>query len=144
MFWLGLIVGIIAWQVVALIFCFLWQEDEDKFILGVTGLVGLGMLGIIKLSDFIRLCYRHYHYKAALIDEEGNLCYCESKDANFYTEDTLYTWAQNIKAKYKPDDGWSKRDCFMDTVNLRYTPIKILKTEGAYRLPKVKKSKEED
>ena len=138
MFWIGLIVGIILWQAIALIFGFLWQEDEDKFILGATGLVGFCALGIFKLIDRIKLYYRHTYYKAALVDAEEKLCYCESQDVSFYIEDGLYSWAQGLRNKYKPEDGWRKQDCFMDTVSLRYVPIKILKAEGAYCLPKVK------
>lgn len=47
-----------------------------------------------------------------------------------------YRWNEAIKKKYKPEDGWRKRDCFSNCVSIRYTPIKIAKAEGAKPVPR--------
>ena len=138
MFWIGLIAGIIVWQFLSLIFCFLWQEDEDKYIMATTGLIGCLCLGLIKIVDKIKSTYGHLMYKAALVDSEGKLCYCESREADDFTQTNKYTWAFYLRDKYKIEDGWRKKDCWVGTISLRYVPIKVLKTEGAYRLPKAK------
>lgn len=135
MFWIGLIVGVIVWQIASLIFCFIWQEDEDKFIVAVTGLIGSLCLVVFKVVDKIKATYGHYKYKAALVDNEGKLCYCESNEADNYTQSNQYFWAFYLRDKYTIEDGWRRQDCWVGTISLRYAPIKVLKAEGAYRLP---------
>lgn len=133
MFWIGLISGIILWQFLSLIFCFLWQEDEDKYVLATTGLVGGLALLIIKICQRFNSWLGHKKYKGALLDPDGQPCYCDSRDVNFY-KDLGYTFNDALRSKYKIEDGWREKDCSFGVPNLRYTPIKILKAENAYKL----------
>ena len=144
MFWIGLIIGIVVWQFASLIFCFLWQEDEDKYVMATTGLIGGLCLGLIKIVEKIKTFYGHKMYKAALVDNEGKLCYCESKDADEYTQAGQYSWAFYLRNKYKIEDGRRRTDCWVGTISLRYVPVKVLKAEGAYRLPKSKELFDEE
>jgi hypothetical protein len=133
MFWIGLISGIILWQFLSLVFCFLWQEDEDKYVLATTGLVGGLALLIIKICQRFNSWLGHKKYKGALLDPDGQPCYCDSRDVNFY-KDSGYTFNDALRSKYKVEDGWREKDCSFGVPNLRYTPIKILKAENAYKL----------
>lgn len=134
MFLLGLIIGIIIWQALSLVFCFIWQEDEDKYVLATTGLVGWLVLLVIKIYQKYGSWLGHKRYKGALLDIEGKPCYCDSRDVNFY-KDLGYTFNEALRSKYKVEDGWRKKDCsFPGVPNLRYTPIKVLRAEKAYKL----------
>ena len=135
MFWLGLISGIILWQLLSLIFCFAWQEDEDKYVLATTGLIGVITLLIFKICQRFESWLNHMRYKGALLDQEELPCYCDSRDVNFY-KDLGYTFNEPLRTKYKVEDGWREKDCSFGVPNLRYTPIKILKAENAYKLRK--------
>jgi hypothetical protein len=144
MFWIGLIIGIIVWQFASLIFCFLWQEDEDKYVMATTGLVGGLCLAVIKVVDKIKAAYGQYNYKAALVDSEGKLCYCESREADDYIQSNQYFWAFYLRDKYVIEDGWRRQDCWVGKISLRYTPVKVLRAEGAYRLPNRKDTTDEE
>lgn len=133
MFWLGLIVGIILWQVLSLVFCFIWQDDEDKYVLATTGLAGGFTLLIIKICQKFNSWLNHMRYKGALLDLDGQPCYCDSRDVYFY-KNLGYALNESIRTKYKVEDGWREKDCSFGVPNLRYTPIKILKAENAYKL----------
>ena len=56
-----------------------------------------------------------------------------------------YEWNRAIKEKYTIKDGWKKYHCVCGEINLRYTPIKITKNEGAYKVDKetIKKAERE-
>lgn len=134
MFLLGLIIGVIIWQTLSLVFCFIWQEDENKYVLATTGLVGWLALLVIKICQKYSSWLGHNRYKGALLDIEGKPCYCDSRDVNFY-KDLGYTFNEALRSKYKVEDGWRKKDCsFPGVPNLRYTPIKVLRAEKAYKL----------
>lgn len=146
MFWIGLLAGAVLWQLCTLIFYFIWQEDEDKALTASSGLVGGVLLLVIKLTNICKSWWRRAHFKAALVDKDGKLCYCESRDADFYVmavadeeNKALYNWARHLRDKYTVSDGWRDRDCRMGVISLIYTPIKVLKAEGAYRLPRLSK-----
>lgn len=137
MFLLGLVVGILVWQFVVLIFCFIWQ-DEDKAIVASAGIVGEVFLGIMAICKLLKKLYRRSYYKAALIDFDGRLCYCQSSEMNYWV-DRGYSKAAYLRDIYAVEDGWCRKDCsWPDVPNLRYTPLKILKKENAYKLPKSK------
>ena len=140
MFWVGLFVGIVVWQVVALAICFIWRDEESKAIMAITGIPWLVCLGIIKVCELLRKQYLRVNLKAAMLDFDGKLCYCESFEAIYY-KCRGYAWAEFIREKYPIEGGfgWNKKDCIFGCANVRRTPIKLLKKEKAYRLPRVPK-----
>jgi hypothetical protein len=102
-------------------------------VLATTGLVGGLTLLIIKICQKFNSWLGHVQYKGALLDLDGQPCYCDSRDVNFY-KDLGYTFNDILRSKYKIEDGWREKDCSFGVPNLRYTPIKILKAEKAYKL----------
>lgn len=141
MFWLGLLIGILIWQAMTIIFALLWQtNNEDRMVLANGGIVGALWLFLVVFPINKVLHWQRYHkFAPALVDAEGKPCYCHLKDVDYYLFDLNgYNWNETIREKYKIKDGWDKSMC-CDRVNIRYTPIKILKQEGAYRLPRAPK-----
>lgn len=140
MFWVGLFVGIVVWQIVALAICFIWRDEENKAIVAITGIPYLVCLGLMKAYELFRKQYLRAKLKAAMLDFDGKLCYCESSEAIYYKR-RGYAWAEFIGKKYPIDGGfgWNKKDCIFGGANVRRTPIKLLKMEKAYRLPHVSK-----
>ena len=136
MLWIGLVAGLILWQLVVLVVYFIWQEDEDKAIVAATGLPGVILLLYINIHKKLKYLYRHARYKGALLDLDNKPCYCDSIDVSDYIE-VGFTLNVELRDKYKIEDGWDPKDCSWQGVpNLRYTPIKILKKEAAYKLPR--------
>ena len=139
MFWIGILIGIVAWQAISLIFFFLWQDDEDKALLATTGLAGGLLLLIIKITQCLNRRLKAKNFKAALVDSEGKACYCESKEMSEYLS-LGYQVHEALRQRYTIEDGWNPKDCSWDVPNLRYTPMKILKIEQAYKLPRLEKT----
>ena len=138
MFWLGLVSGVVIWQIAVLVICFIWQDDEDKAIVAATGIPGGLLLLYIKLHKKVKYLYRHSKYKGALLDLESKPCYCDSIDVSDYIK-VGFTLNVELREKYTIEAGWDPKDCAWQGVpNLRYTPIKILKKEAAYKLPRFK------
>lgn len=71
--------------------------------------------------------YRKNRYKAWLISPQGEYCYCESRFECDWLHVIGYEHPSEITKQYGVEDGWDKDDCFMHIINLRYSPIKILK-----------------
>ena len=71
-----------------------------------------------------------------MLDTDGASCYCKSKDEPDLLRNIDYEWNHAIKEKYTIKDGWKEHHCVCGEINLRYTPIKIAKIEGAYKVDK--------
>ncbi len=98
--------------------------------------------GVAAIIYCIRKATHKKFFKALLVDKNGKLYYCESKqsdDIMFDTEeykDLDLRFARNIVKNYTIKDGWRKSDCMKSfgekwELSARYTPIKICKAEGA-------------
>lgn len=145
MIWIGIIIGIVIWQVCSLIFYYIWMHNEEKAIVASAGIAG----GIVLLVGNTYIWFkklRHvWFFKAALMKEgDEQIYYCRSKDSEYYIHAQGYRWATELRNKYTIEDGWRKGDCSFGTINIRYTPNKILKKENAKPLPKISKELRED
>ena len=124
--------------------CILYLATKNNE--GVLAFWGGGILcGISNLVAaiiyYIRKATHTKFFKALLVDKNGKLYYCESKQADDIRFDVAeykdldLKFARNIVEKYTIKDGWRKSDCDKMcnewTLSARYTPIKICKTEGA-------------
>lgn len=113
--------------------------DDDVVIQGFTnwgaGILCLFTNAITAIIYGIRKATQHKYFKALLVDEEGKLYYCESKDADDIRCDRDLKFAREIVDKYTINDGWRKSDChkFCNEwmLSARYTPVKICKAIGA-------------
>ena len=133
---IGIVIGVLLWNAVTLI-CDLIFEDKDKVILIGAGIVGLVCLVFCWIIRIIKKIIYDCKYCSALIDPDGKPCYCKPltrKNAKKLS-DKGYTWNLKVREKYTVDDGWKANLCTYGTIpNLRYTPIKIAKQEGWYKL----------
>ena len=128
--------GMIAWQLVCLVVALTTNEDADKIAFTSIGFWQLVML-LISVPMYIHKEAKRRKFAAALLDPDGKPCYIMNNNGN--VEDLIHNhdfkWNEEIRTKYKVSDGWDKKIC-MDskTPNIRYTPIHILKNEGAYKI----------
>lgn len=134
---LGIIIGILIWNMVCCIIAFTPIGDDDVIANVGCGIVGLFLFLISFTFHSIKRAIKHKRFCSVLIDSEGKPCYC--KPLNFDNQSAMfekgYHWNENIANKYKPSDGWDLFICLdKDTVNLRYTPIKIAKAESLYKI----------
>lgn len=132
--WLWLVSGMLAWQALVLLIYFI-TDDEEKAVYVAVGAPGLVYLCLAKTVKSIALAVNSHRYVSLLRNQtDGRLYYCRSSN---YLADTImwyddaYDWARDLRAKYKPSDGWREYDCTNTLVNFRYTPIKVAKAEGA-------------
>lgn len=139
--WLWLIYGALAWQTVVLIVALVTNEDDKAVIWSGVGLVGLVFKGVetVIITAIAFVSSRRY---VSLIRnaKDGKLYYCPSWHdlvGKLMEYDEAYKWADDIKTKYKPSDGWRKFDCTFGCVNIRYTPIKVAKAEGAIHVDRI-------
>ena len=118
--------------------CILYLATKENE--GVLAYWGGGILclftNIISAIIFgIRKATHRKYFKALLVDENGKLYYCESKEVDDIRCDRDLRFAREIVNTYTINDGWRKSDCHHDTVkwelSARYTPIKICKAVGA-------------
>ena len=99
-------------------------------ICGISNLVAAIIYSIRKIT------HRKY-FKALLVDENGKLYYCESRNADDIRFDRDLKFAREIVDTYTINDGWRKSDCHNYggsigwELSARYTPIKICKAVGA-------------
>ena len=98
------------------------------------GVWGLLLIGISKVYRFIAHFIKVRKYVAMIIDPQGNPCYCKDNEAFILVEGADYKWNYSIQKKYKIEDGWKKDYCSFDVPNIKYTPLKIAKAEGAYKI----------
>lgn len=138
--WLWLIYGALAWQAVVLIVALVTNEDDKAVIWSGVGLVGLVFRGIeVAVGTTITFISSRRYVSLMVNTNDGKLCYCPSWHdlvGKLMKYDCAYKWADEIQHKYKPSDGWRERDCCFGCINLRYTPIKIAKAEGAIPVDK--------
>ena len=130
---IGIVIGVLLWNAVTLI-CDLIFEDKDKVILIGVGIIGLICFGFCWIIRIIKKTIRHCKYCSALIDPDGKPCYCKplTHENEKKLIDKGYTWNLKAREKYEIDNGWI---CVYSTIpNLRYTPLKIAKQEGWYKL----------
>ena len=111
------------------------KNNEEVLAFWGAGILCLFTNAITAIIYGIRKATHKKFFKALLVDEEGKLYYCESKDADDIRCDHNLKFAREIVDTYTINDGWRKSDCNHDTtkweLSARYTPIKICKAEGA-------------
>ena len=127
--------GVLAWQAIVLIVALFTNEDDRAVIWSGVGLVGLVFKGIEKvIGTTIGFVASRRYVSMMRNTKDGKLYYCPSWHdlvGKLMEYDETYKWADDIQRKYKPSDGWRKRDCSFGCVNIRYTPIKVAKAKGA-------------
>lgn len=127
--------GVLTWQAIVLIVALFTNEDDKAVIWSGVGLVGLVFKGIETVIGTAIAFIRSRRYVSLIRNaKDGKLYYCPSWHnlvGKLMEYDEAYTWANDIWIKYKPSDGWRKCDCIFGCVNIRYTPIKVAKAEGA-------------
>lgn len=130
----GIIFLFIYWFI-ALVVILLTNENETVVSFCACGIMLLISWGVSYLYGKIEKYYSSKKYKAVLLDKDGRPCYCNSIDEPNYLLKIGYEWYNDLRNKYKLSDGWRKNDCYRDMINLRYTPIKIVKEIDAYKVP---------
>ena len=133
---IGIVIGVLLWNTVTLVSY--WITDNEDY----TVMIGIGfwapvVIGIDKLVNKIKWIILKHKYCSVLIDSNGKTGYCSP--LSWEDESKLwekgYQWNITLKEKYSPSDGWDIASCVDEhTINLRYTPIKIAKQEGMYKL----------
>ena len=119
--------------------CFLYlvtKENEEVLAYWGAGILCLFTNAITAIIYGIRKITHRKYFKALLVDEEGKLYYCESKDADDIRCDHNLKFARETVDTYTINDGWRKSDCqkiFDEAwiLSARYTPIKICRAVGA-------------
>lgn len=113
------------------------KNNEEILAYWGAGILALFTNAISAIIYGIRKITHRKYFKALLVDEEGKLYYCESKDADDIRYDHNLKFARKIVDTYTINDGWRKTDCHNWKgdrgweLSARYTPIKICKAEGA-------------
>ena len=132
-------------------FVVLWMYDNNKIkdesVMGtlVTGIWGIIFWAVVTIWKKAHSSWKNRNFKALMVDPDGELCYCNSsKEPEWLMEYDDYKFASGLDSKYTIVDGWRKDDCFMNMVNIRYTPKHILEKEQAYQVDKeiIRKAKE--
>lgn len=131
----GIIFLFIYW-IITLIIIILSNENETVVAVCACGVPLLISWGVSYLYLKIKRYYRSKNYKAVLLDKDGHPCYCNSSNEPEYLKMIGYEWYNDLTKQYSPSDGWNKDDCLFNTVNIRYTPMKIVKEIQAYEVPK--------
>ena len=116
------------------------KNEEVLAFWGGGILCGISNL-VTAIIYYIRKATHTKFFKALLVDKDGKLYYCESKQADDIRFDVAeykdldLKFAREIVEKYTINDGWRKSDCGKMNdgwvLSARYTPIKICKAEGA-------------
>jgi hypothetical protein len=127
----------VIWQGVTTLSYAISRENED---VGLYCGMGIWLLiiryMIIMPIDCVIELYNKTHYVAMMLDTDNKPCYCRSREEPDILQNIGYKWNNPLADKYKIADGWKKQQCVFGKVNLRYTPIRIAKAEGAYRVDK--------
>lgn len=135
--WNFIFVLLIVWLVNTIIIMIAESTSADVEIIAVYCACGIWVAiinGVIKLCRTIRQHYKRKHYKAILLDPQGKVCYTESDKVDNLLNEYGYKWADYIRDKYTIKDGFDPNNCVWNTPNIRYTPMKIIKTENAYEI----------
>ena len=133
---LEIIIGMLIWQGITVLAYVISGENEE-----CCCCWGMGIWRLILYYGSMPFYYfgkwlDKKNYVAMLIDINGTPCYCESKEQPELLININYKWNRTIGEKYTQKDGWKKDHCICGEINLRYTPIKIAKAEGAYKVDK--------
>ena len=137
MMWLWIFVGALIWQLITTIVAIVVEDDVCPSLIvggGIPACICLGFFWCCrKVIKFIN--GRRY---VSMLVKDGESWYCTSNDntCGKLMDVFNYEWNNALQNKYEPEDGWRKEDCFFNSVNIRYTPIKIAKAEGAKPVPK--------
>lgn len=140
----GIMFLFIYWFI-TLVIILLTDENETVVAFCACGIFLLISWGVSYLYDKIRRYFRSKRYKAVLLDEDGQICYCNSSNEPEYLKMIGYDWYFDLKNQFEISDGWNKDDCLFNTINIRYTPMKVVKKIQAYEVPKseIERGKEE-
>ena len=80
MIWIGIIIGIVIWQVCSLIFYYIWQHNEEKAIVASAGIAGGIVLLVGNTYIWLKKLWHSWFFKAALVKEgDEQIYYCRSK-----------------------------------------------------------------
>lgn len=135
MMWIYILIGALVWQAIVLLVALFTNEDDKAVIWAGVGLVGLAFKGVeTVIGTTIRFVVSRRYVSVVRNAKDDKLYYCPSWHDlvdKLMEYDEAYKWADEIQNKYKPSDGWRKLDCSFGCVNIRYTPIKVAKAEGA-------------
>jgi hypothetical protein len=131
-----IIITLVAHSAIGCIIYLATKNNEEILAFWGAGILCLFTNAITAIIYGIRKITHRKYFKALLVDEEGKLYYCESKDADDIRCDRDLRFARAIVEKYTINDGWRKSDCMKSfgekwELSARYTPIKICKAEGA-------------
>ena len=137
MMWLWILVGALAWQLVTTIVAIVVEDEVCPSLIVGGGIPACIVMGFCWCCRKAIKAINGRRYVSMLV-KDGKAWYCTS---SYDVCSKLlmfegFEWNNAIREKYKPKDGWRKRDCSFDDVNIRYTPIKIAKAEGAKPVPK--------
>lgn len=135
MMWIYVLISVLVWQAITMLVCIVTNEDETATMWTGIGVVGAIVIGVCAtIRNAIKLINSRRYASLMVNTEDDKLYYCPSWHdlvGKLMEYDDAYKWADDIKRKYKPSDGWRKLDCSFGCVNIRYTPIKVAKAEGA-------------
>lgn len=141
MMWQYILIGALAWQTVTTVVLIATDENETATIWAGIGIIGAIIAGIFAVVRNIIRWVDSRRYVSLMINAvNGRLYYCPSEHSlvdKIMEYNKSYKWANKIIYKYNPSDGWRKDDCIFGGVNLRYTPIKVAKAEGAIPVDKI-------
>lgn len=130
-----IIITLVAHSAIGCVLYFATKKNEEILAYWGAGILCLFTNAITAIIYGIRKITHHKYFKALLVDENGKLYYCESKDADDIRFDRNLKFAREIVDTYTINDGWRKSDCnkMCDkwTLSARYTPIKICKAVNA-------------
>lgn len=137
MIWLWILIGALVWQLITTIVAIVVEDEVCPSLIVGGGIPACIVLGFCWCCRKAIKSVNGRRYVSMLI-KDGEAWYCTSNNDMCGKLMCIfdYQWNEAIQKKYKPEDGWRKRDCFCDNVNIRYTPIKIAKAEGAKSVPK--------
>ena len=131
-----IIITLVAHSAIGCILYLATKNNEEVLAFWGAGILCLFTNAISAIIYGIRKATHRKYFKALLIDENGKLYYCESRNADDIRFDLDLKFAREIVDKYTINDGWRKSDCRHSfgekwELSARYTPIKICKAEGA-------------
>jgi hypothetical protein len=132
-----IIITLVAHSAIGCVLYLATKENEGVLAYWGGGILCLFTNVISAIIFGIRKATHRKYFKALLVDEEGKLYYCESKDADDIRFDRDLKFAREIVDTYTINDGWRKSDCHNWggsigwELSARYTPIKICKAVGA-------------
>lgn len=130
-----IIATLVAHSAIGCILYLATKNNEEVLAFWGAGIICLFTNGITAIIFGIRKALHRKYFKALLVDENGKLYYCESKESDDIRYDRDLRFARAIVDTYTINDGWRKSDCHKICdkweLSARYTPIKICKAVGA-------------